>query len=148
MAELGSVSSCELGGGSLYFGFKFGCEVIAMARPVHFEILANEPQKIADFYSKVLGWEIASPNGPEAYWLVTTGPEGTPGINGGIMGRHFQQAVINTIQVESLDEMIAKIEAAGGKKVLGPQEITGVGMHAYCSDPEGNMFGILQPASK
>jgi predicted enzyme related to lactoylglutathione lyase len=119
-----------------------------MARPVHFEILSNEPEKIADFYRKVLGWEIATLNGPQAYWLVTTGPEGTPGINGGIMNRHFPQAVINTVQVDSLDQTLAQVEAAGGKKVFGPHEIAGVGLHAYCADPEGNMFGVLQPDSK
>jgi predicted enzyme related to lactoylglutathione lyase len=29
---------------------------------------------------------------------------------------------------------------------MGPNEIPGVGLHAYCADPEGNLFGILQPA--
>ncbi|MDD5541547.1 MAG: VOC family protein [Acidobacteriia bacterium] len=119
-----------------------------MARPVHFEILANDPEKMAEFYRKTLGWKIATWNDPQAYWLVTTGPDDTPGINGGIMERHFQQAVINTVQVESLEQMIASIEVAGGKKVFGPHEIQGVGTHAYCADPEGNMFGILQPTAK
>jgi predicted enzyme related to lactoylglutathione lyase len=68
--------------------------------------------------------------GDQPYWLVTTGPDGTPGINGGIMQRYFQQAVINTLEVESLPEMIAKVEAAGGRKVEGPNEIPKVGLHA------------------
>jgi predicted enzyme related to lactoylglutathione lyase len=79
---------------------------------------------------------------------VTTGPEGTPGIDGGIMGRHLPQAVINTIQVESMDETLSKIEGAGGKKVHGPEEIPGVGLHAYCADPGGNLFGIMQPVER
>ena len=44
--------------------------------------------------------------------------------------------------------MLEKVEAAGGKKVHGPNEIPGVGVHAYCADPEGNLFGILQPATE
>jgi hypothetical protein len=120
-----------------------------MARPVHFEILADDPKKAAAFYESVLGWEIAAwEDGPEPYWLVTTGPEDTPGIDGAIMHRSFQQAVINTIQVDSLQERLAKVEAAGGKLVLGPNEIPGVGQHAYCSDPEGNLFGLLQPSQQ
>ena len=79
---------------------------------------------------------------------MNTGPEDSPGINGGIMNRHFEQAVINTITVDSLDEMIAKVEAAGGKKVQGPNEVPDIGQHAYCSDPEGNLFGIMQPIQK
>jgi predicted enzyme related to lactoylglutathione lyase len=62
------------------------------------------------------------------------------------MHRHFPQAVINTSVVESLPEMLAKVQAAGGRTVHGPREVPGVGLHAYCADPEGNLFGLLQPA--
>ena len=116
-----------------------------MTRPVHFEILADDPEKVGAFYREVLGWEISSWEGPQPYWLVTTGPEGVPGINGGIMHRHFSQPVINTIEVDSLDEILPKVEAAGGKTVQGPNEIPGRGLHAYCEDPEGNLFGVLEP---
>ena len=62
------------------------------------------------------------------------------------MGRHFeQQAVINTIMVDSLDDMLGRVETAGGKKIHGPNEVPGVGMHAYCADPEGNLFGLMEP---
>jgi len=115
-----------------------------MNRPVHFEILADDPGKIAEFYTKVLGWQVASWEG-QTYWLVTTGPDGTRGINGGIMGRHFAQRVINTVEVDSLADALARVESAGGAKIHGPSEIPGIGMHAYCADPEGTMFGLLQP---
>jgi predicted enzyme related to lactoylglutathione lyase len=118
-----------------------------MIRPVHFEILADDPQKVGAFYEAALGWTIAAwEGGEEPYWLVTTGPDDVPGINGGIMQRSFPQAVINTAEVESLQEVLDKVEAAGGKVVQGPMDIPGVGRHAYCSDPEGNLFGLMQPA--
>jgi hypothetical protein len=110
---------------------------------MHFEILADDPAGIAEFYTKVLGWTTASWQG-QTYWLVTTGPGDAPGINGGIMGRHFAQRVINTIGVESLAEAVARVEEAGGSKIHGPSEIPGVGTHVYCADPEGTMFGLLQ----
>ena len=117
-----------------------------MNRPTHFEIQADDPEKISGFYRDLFDWEVATWDGPQSYWLVTTGPEDQPGINGGIMGWHFkQQAVINTIMVDSLDDMLGRVETAGGKKVHGPDEVPGVGMHAYCADPEGNLFGLMQP---
>jgi predicted enzyme related to lactoylglutathione lyase len=61
------------------------------------------------------------------------------------MGRHFPQAVINTIEVTSLEDTIKKIEAASGQKIHGPTEVLGVGLHAYCANPEGNLFGVMQP---
>ena len=118
-------------------------------RPVHFEILADDPETVVNFYRSVFGWEITTwEGGDEAYWLVTTGSDEVPGINGAIMQRHFQQAVIHTMEVESLDAMLEKVETVGGKKVHGPNELPGVGVHAYCADPEGNLFGILQPATE
>jgi predicted enzyme related to lactoylglutathione lyase len=117
-----------------------------MKRPVHFEILADDPAKVADFYKDVFEWEITTwEGGEESYWLVTTGPDDAPGINGGIMSREFDQAVINTLEVESLADALKKIEGAGGKKIHGPNEIPEVGMHAYCADIEGNIFGVLEP---
>jgi predicted enzyme related to lactoylglutathione lyase len=40
------------------------------------------------------------------------------------MGRHFPQAVINTLEVTSLEDTIKKIEAAGGRKVQSPNGIS------------------------
>jgi uncharacterized protein len=119
-----------------------------MNRPIHFEILGDDPQRLANFYRDAFGWEIAGWDGPQAYWMATTGPESEPGIDGGIMHRHFQQAVINTIAVDSLEVALARIESAGGTKVHGPHEIPEVGSHIYCADPQGNLFGILQPLKR
>jgi uncharacterized protein len=115
-----------------------------MSRPIHFEILTAHPEQMAEFYRSALGWTFSTGGGSAPYWLADTGTSEAPGINGAIMDRHFPQAVINTIEVESLDETIRKVEAAGGKKVHGPGEIPGIGLHAYCTDPDGNFFGILQ----
>jgi len=116
-----------------------------MPRPIHFEILAKDPERIAAFYRDALGWEVVTWEGPQTYWLVTTGPRDAPGIDGGIMGRHLDQPVINTIEVESLVEAVRHVEAAGGRKIHGPNEVPGVGTHVYCEDPEGTIFGLMQP---
>ena len=84
--------------------------------------------------------------GEQSYWLVTTGPDGEPGINGGFMSREFDQAVINTVELDSLEAATEEIEAAGGKLVHGPNEVPGVGTHAYFADPQGIIFGVMQPA--
>jgi uncharacterized protein len=118
-----------------------------MNRPVHFEILGEQPEALASFYRDVFGWTIAAWEGPQGYWLATTGPDSAPGIHGGFMHRHLPQGVINTISVESLGEALERVEGRGGSKVHGPHEIPGVGTHVYCADPEGNLFGMLQPTA-
>jgi predicted enzyme related to lactoylglutathione lyase len=47
-----------------------------------------------------------------------------------------------------MEEAIAKVEGAGGKKVHGPNEIPGIGFQAYCTDTEGNIFGLHQALAK
>jgi predicted enzyme related to lactoylglutathione lyase len=119
--------------------------VRVMNRPTYFEILGEDPRKLGEFYEAVFGWKAATWGGEEqAYFTVTTGPESTPGINGGLMKRHFKQNVINTHDVGNLEAALEKIKAAGGKLVHGPNEVPEVGMHCYCEDPQGNMFGILE----
>ena len=117
-----------------------------MSRVVHFEILADDPEALTTFYKEALDWSIQTWDGPQKYWLANTGHEGSAGINGGIMQRHFDQPVINTVQVESMEESIEKVKAAGGTLNHGPNEIPGIGLHAYCADPQGNWFGLLEPA--
>lgn len=111
-------------------------------RPVHFEILGNDPAQLVRFYETVFEWKIQKWEGPEDYWMASTG-DGA-GIDGGFMRRELSQSVINTSSVESVEEMISRVERAGGKLLMGPHEIPGVGRHAYCTDPEGNIFGIIQ----
>ncbi|GMR11587.1 MAG: hypothetical protein BMS9Abin28_2423 [Anaerolineae bacterium] len=46
------------------------------------------------------------------------------------MYRAFDQAVINTLEVESREEATCEIGAAGGKVVHGSNAVPGVGTHA------------------
>lgn len=115
-----------------------------MARVVHFEILADEPEKVMKFYEGLFGWTFDK-WGDQDYWLVTTGEEGTPGINGGI-GRSGDLPVkaVNTIDVDDLDAVLAHVEAYGGKIVVPRNAVPGTGWMAYCLDTEGVLFGLMQ----
>ncbi len=113
-------------------------------RVVHFEIPCDNPEQTINFFKDVFGWTF-QPFGNEEYWLVTTGDEKSPGINGGFMKkRDPRQPVVNTINVENLDESIQKIEKAGGKIMLPKMAVPTVGWVAYFTDPDGNIHGIWQ----
>lgn len=118
-----------------------------MPRVVHFEFGASDLERAAAFYKIVFGWEIHKWDGPVDYWLVTTGPEDKPGINGGLMNRRFQNAV-NTVEVDALDATVGKIVDAGGEVVQPKTAVPGIGYMAYCRDTEGNIFGLMQPDAK
>jgi predicted enzyme related to lactoylglutathione lyase len=116
-----------------------------MPRPIHFEIPADDPERAVKFYEQVFGWKFKKWDGPQEYWLVTTG-ESPHGINGGLMRRTPPfSGTINIVDVSSADEAIEKIEGHGGKTIVPKMSIPGVGIVAYFQDTEGTMFGIIQP---
>ena len=116
-----------------------------MPRVQHFEIGANDPEKVAAFYEKVFGWKVTKWEGPVEYWLVETGDDSEPGINGGISRLEgVISGTVNTIGVPDIDEYLAKVTQHGGKIVMDKHPIPGVGYNAYCQDVEGTLFGVHQ----
>jgi predicted enzyme related to lactoylglutathione lyase len=127
-----------------------------MPRVVHFEIHADNPERAIRFYQGLFGWEFTKWAGPTDYWLVKTGPDGQPGINGGLIRRQGPIdgtaviAYVCTVDVPSVDRFLTEIPGKGGTVVVPKMAIPGVGWLAYAKDPEGNIFGFMQndPAAK
>jgi uncharacterized protein len=116
-----------------------------MSRVVHFELPADNPERAVDFYRTVFGWQIQKWEGPQDYWLISTGADTKPGINGGLLRRPHPGAVTcNTIDVASVDEAVANVTKHGGKNVVPKMPVPGIGYLAYCTDTEGNVFGLMQ----
>jgi len=114
-------------------------------RPIHFEIPAENPERLMNFYSTVFGWKFSKWPGPVDYWIVSTGDPKEPGIDGGILPRRDPaQPCVNTVGVANLDETLKTVESAGGVCVVPKMPIPGVGWLAYCKDNEGNMIGMMQ----
>jgi predicted enzyme related to lactoylglutathione lyase len=113
-------------------------------RVVHFEIPCNDPGKTMIFFEKVFGWKFQQ-FGTEAYWVVITGDEKSPGINGGLMKkRDPNQPVANSIDVNNIDQSIKDVESGGGTIVVPKMVIPTVGWLAYFKDPDGNIHGLYQ----
>jgi len=122
-----------------------------MNRVNHFEIYTDDPEAVQPFYKDVFGWKFKKfEEGPIEYWLVTTGEDKDPGINGGMTRPREGQSpgTLNTIAVGSLDQTMKKIEQHGGKICVPKMAIPKIGWLAYAEDPQGNIFGILEPDEK
>lgn len=123
-------------------------------RPIHFEIQADDAERAKKFYESSFGWKIEKTKMPGVgmdYWIIETGTG--PGINGGLYkrsdGLRKLTAFDCTIQVNDIDKVIAAIKSNGG--TIEPWEgkekweMQGLGWFSRGVDPEGNMFGLLQP---
>ena len=121
-----------------------------MPRVIHFEIHTDEPARAVKFYEALFGWQFTSWGGPMEYWLITTGPDSQPGINGGLIKRPCPVtgdgviAYVCTVDVAELDPMVEKALALGGVLALPKMPIPGVGWLAYVKDTEGNVLGMMQ----
>jgi uncharacterized protein len=124
---------------------------------VHFEMPADDRERMAAFYAKVFGWE-ATMLGPEMgdYTVVITtetadGRPTTPGaINGGFFLRTddaSSQSPSVVIAVQDINASIASVREAGGTATES-MEIPGVGLYSSVHDTEGNRVGMLQPAPR
>lgn len=121
------------------------------ARVTHFEIHAENPARAIEFYSRTLGWEFTQWAG-QPYWLVTTGPADTPGINGGLLPRQGAgpldgqavNAFVCTVAVDVLDDLLGAVPAHGGSIAVPKMPVPTVGWLAYFKDTEGNIFGAMQ----
>ena len=115
-----------------------------MPRVIHFDLPADDPERAIRFYETVFGWQIRKWEGPMEYWLISTGPEDEPGIDGGLARRMAREGVSNTIGVPDLEEYVRRVVDAGGKVLMPKTAIPGVGWLATCAGAEGRKFGLMQ----
>jgi uncharacterized protein len=118
--------------------------VVHTNRIIHFDITADDPVRAQKFYGEIFGWKFDKWNAPMEYWLVKTGDEKHPGIDGGLSKRGTGAESMNTIDVPSIEEYAKKIQSKGGQVIVPKMPIQGVGYFAKCKDTEGNTFGIIE----
>ena len=117
-----------------------------MGNPLcHFEFMVSDVEKAKEFYGKIFDWKF-SDYGAMDYVMINTGSE--PG--GGMMKKPDetpQFALSEYFLVDSIEDTLAKVEAAGGKLGVPKMEIPGMGWWALFLDPDGIPVGIFQSAN-
>ena len=126
-----------------------------MGKVVHFEIPADDLSRAKKFYSTVFGWRMNEMPEMEYVMVGTTesdenGMPRQPGaINGGMMRRQdpLRHPVV-TIDVESIDDALARVRDNGGQVVREKLPVGDMGFTAYFKDSEGNIIGLWQSPSE
>ena len=126
-----------------------------MCPVVHFEMPAEDRQRMAKFYQNAFGWQTQM-LGEEMgnYVLATTtetdetGPKKPGAINGGFFPKKPDwpaQHPSVVIAVGDMQAAIKKVAEAGGQVLGQPMEIPGVGLYVSFFDSERNRVSMLQP---
>ncbi len=118
-----------------------------------FEIPAEDPGTLAEFFRAVFGWSsLEVPwEGPRYLRLLPPDHGERPG--GGVLendgnGLVEELTVMLRIEGEPLEATLERIARHGGEIALEPVEIGTSGRFARFRDPEGNSFGLWQPLSR
>jgi hypothetical protein len=114
------------------------------ARIVWFEIPADNVERARRFYRALFGWKIELFQGMQDYWQIDTGA-GQEGLNGGMMARqHPHQPVVHYVDVPSVNQSLETVQQLGGKVLMPPTAVPGMGYFAVCQDTENNTFGLWE----
>ena len=126
-----------------------------MDRVCHFEVPYTEKDRMESFYGKVFGWQFSPAPGDMPYSFVITTeideqfkPKTPGGINGGAYPRSEEggcSTPVIVIEVDSTEQRIKDVQAAGGRLIIGPHEVPGMGVYAQIADSEDNIIGLWQP---
>lgn len=114
------------------------------ASVVWFNIPADDITRARKFYSGLFGWKIAPFRGMDDFLHVDTGgQDASP--DGGIGQRQGENhAIVNYIDVESVDNALKKVEKLGGKVCMPRTAVPQMGYFAVCQDTEKNGFGLWE----
>lgn len=130
-----------------------------MSPVVHFEMPAKDKKRVADFYTKAFGWQMAQLGQDMGNYLLasttvvdekTQRPKEPGAINGGFFDHkddELNRVPHVVISVDNLEESIQAVKDAGGEIMGEPMDIPGIGRYVSLKDTEGNIVGMLQPAA-
>ena len=114
---------------------------------VHFEIIGKDADKLRSYYGELFDWKFDTSN-PMNYGVVARednlSPEGF-GIGGGIGGgpEGYDGHVTFYVGVPDVEAALAKAEALGGTRIMGPEKVMDMLTLGHFSDPEGHVIGVV-----
>jgi uncharacterized protein len=114
------------------------------------ELLTEDTNAAAAFYSKVIGWHVQPSQEPgiHNYSVFAT----DQGVVGGLtsLPDHAREAGARPhwlpyIGAENVDATAAKAERLGGRVLRAATDVGELGRYAVLADPQGSTFGIYRP---
>ena len=109
------------------------------------ELLTSDVPGARKFYSELLGWKIRDmENSPMSYRIISANDQDI----GGMMtipekAKGMPPAWGTYVTVKNVDETTGRVKALGGKVLMAPQDIPGVGRFSVIQDPQGATISLI-----
>lgn len=114
-----------------------------------FAIHVDDVARACRFYETVFGWKF-EPWGPPGFYLIHTGDDSNPGIQG-LLHKRLEPLASSgfngfecTIAVGDVSAVAQAVESAGGTITMPPATIPNVGTLIRFRDPDGNVVGAMR----
>lgn len=113
-------------------------------RVAQWQIVTQDPEGLAAFYSRLFGWTVDS-NNAMGYRTVRS-----DGIPGGIWprGQEGHNLVQLFVEVDDIDTYLARATSLGATILMGRQQLPDGDALAFLVDPAGLSVGLYTPASR
>jgi predicted enzyme related to lactoylglutathione lyase len=122
--------------------------------PCWVDTMGPDPERLADFYGAVFGWEFSEPgpmpgDPPGRYYVARLRGRDVAGVASLPAGSPPQRPGWNTyVRVDDADAAAAAVRAAGGTLAVEPFDAAPAGSAAVALDPEGASFCLWEPGSR
>jgi len=116
---------------------------MASHKIVHWELMGPDGSALNNFYNELFGWKGEEVPGFGGYTMISADDSGVAGaIGAGNENMPSYQTMY--IEVESIDEHLAEVEANGGTIVVPRSIIPGMVTFGMFHDPAGNLVGLVE----
>jgi hypothetical protein len=116
------------------------------------ELMTDDTAGAAEFYAKVVGWQVQSPAHPNGdYSVFSTGRRQVGGVMS--LPQHAREAGARPhwlpyIGTDDVDGTVERVEQLGGKVLRAASDVAEIGRYAVLADPQGAAFGVYRPAPR
>ena len=113
---------------------------------VWYELMTNNASAAQDFYTRVVGWNVADSGMPNMhYTLFKVGDHPVAGMMEiPPQAQDWPVAWMAHILTADLDATVERVKQAGGALHKPPTDIPGIGRFAVVADPQGAVFLLFQ----
>ncbi|NND01419.1 MAG: VOC family protein [Acidimicrobiia bacterium] len=113
---------------------------------VHIEFMGADGAGQEKFYSDIFGWDTEEVPGFNHYYMVSEESAGQTAAVG--QGPEESPSYLTVyVEVESIDDHLAKIADAGGQTIMPRTVVPDVITFAMFADPAGNVVGLTEAGS-
>ena len=117
--------------------------------PIWFDLMSSDPERAADFYREIFGWELEGPPQPEfgGYQNFTCNGKRVAGLVPQMDAGGPANIWSVYLHTTDADATVAATRAAGATVMVPPMSVGELGSMMVVVDPAGAVIGFWQPGT-